>query len=203
MSSSPWVRHPSEPDFDVLEVPIFSQPEGENECMPYSIKMVLEYIHEAYPNPMIREDAPEHNISEIRSFLTIRRAGWVPDEDELAELSTSTSPIQFEHDHWETPPATLPYGLIEDKLEENLPVILVIDARELREGVGDRGPDHAVVVTGLDRTRVAINDPWGYHYDVVDRTALEQAWDGRFSQLVKVDIGIQGTLQEESEEVQE
>lgn len=195
MSSTPWVGHPDIQNFDVLQIPSYAQPDGENECILYSMWMVLQYAKNSYPEQWVREETNALAVSEIGKHLTIRQAGWVPDEDELISLSEETSPIEFEHVHWDSPPAGLPYEVIEDKLEQFLPTIAIIDARQLRKGISNDGPMHAVVVTGVDNTRIAINDPWGYHYDVVERSAFKEAWDARISQLVKVNLGRQSTIQ--------
>jgi hypothetical protein len=192
------MSHPDDDRVEVLRVPSQAQPESEPECLPYSMWIILHYVAEWHPVPWVRDETQKLSIADIEARLTIRDAGWIPDDDELESLSEKTAPIRFRHETWESsPPTTVFFDMIEDKLEKNLPVIPIIDVRALKDSIPNQGPVHAVVVTGLEGTSITINDPWGRMHEIHNKNEFVDAWDARpINQMVIADISEQSTIQQ-------
>lgn len=197
-STNPWMTHPDNNSIEVLRVPSQAQPEREPECLPYSIWMVLHYVSEWHPIKWVRDETSKMSVEEIKSHITIRNAGWIPDDDELEALSNDTAPLRFRHEDWESsPPTTVFFELLENKLDKNLPIIPIIDVRALKQGIPGQGPAHAVVVTGIEGPNIIINDPWGRMHEIHNKNEFVDAWDARaINQMVIVDISEQSTMQQ-------
>jgi hypothetical protein len=160
--------------------------------------MCLQYVANAYPVRWIRDETPALTVDEIENHLTIRESGWIPDSDDLAQLSEETRPTAFRHTYWKQSLTSQGfYQMIAEKLDRDLPTIAIINAGQLRQGTPTTGPAHAVVVRGLTDTTVAVNDPWGQQVFVA-RDRFMDAWDAEgINQMVHVEIQEQSTLQEQ------
>lgn len=193
MPPEPWRGHPTEESPDVLQVPAASDKETENECLVYCLWMSVQYVANFYPEDWVQNEVTALDLDEIRSILTLREAGWVPDQDDLDEVSNAAGPVHFEHKLRQQSPAhsTLE-RIIENHLNENMPIIPIVNARILREN--RKGGVHAVVVTGMDNESIAINDPWGYLYDTVSKERFVEAWDDTVNQVITVSIGEQQAI---------
>ncbi|WP_436343100.1 hypothetical protein [Natronorubrum sp. FCH18a] len=198
MSLEPWRGHPVEDSPDVLQVPAASDKETENECLVYCLWMSVQYVTNFHPEDWVREEATTLDLDEIRSNLTLREAGWVPDQNDLDDVSDSVGPIRFEHKLKQKSPAhsTLE-RIITNQLNKDMPIIPIINARILRED--RKGGVHAVVVTGMDDDSIAINDPWGYLYDTVNKERFVKAWDDTVNQVITVSIGEQQAISNEDQ----
>ena len=60
--------------------------------------MILHYVAEWHPVPWVRDETQKLSIADIEAQLTIRDAGWIPDDDELESLSEKTAPLRFRHE---------------------------------------------------------------------------------------------------------
>lgn len=187
MSPAPWKAVEGH-DFHALRVPALSQPEGEDECVIYALWMVIHYFLNEHPEKSVREETNGLSSDEIRENITVTKRGWVPKQDELTLLSESTRSIRFRYQFSQGEPPKDLSTIIEEHLHENVPFILIIDALQLRQGIRSEGPLHAVVVTGLGDSSVAINDPWGYLEDTVDKEKLKDAWDPQYNSYIGVSV---------------
>lgn len=189
---SPWTEVQG---IDALRVPGHTQPDREPECLLYSMWMTLQYVNSVYPSEPVREATPVLRPEKLKQIITIREMGWSPDQDDLDALSEETDPVGWEMKTWAgAPPMNTFYEVVKDGFDEELPTIAVVDAMRL-QGRDQRGPLHAVVVTGLGDRKIVVNDPWGSMYDVYPRDRVADAWDTTLNRLITVDLHEQSTLQ--------
>jgi hypothetical protein len=162
--------------------------------------MCLDYLSEEHPVSWIRDNTPALSTDEILQHIPVRDSGWTPENpgEEFTSLSSETGPVAFRHSFWtSSPPSQSFFDMIEDKLSRDLPTIAIVDSRMLREGYVGGGPVHAVVVTGIEDSRIMFNDPWGTKHEIRPKHRFADAWDAReINQVVHVDISEQSTIQE-------
>lgn len=194
MSVAAWTTHPNNKDIDILNVPSYSQKKAENECLIHCLRMVVDYIATYHPSSWVNAEMDKISPDKIRNCITINKSGWVPNQDELDSLSTDIGPIEFNHSlEKQSPTEETFYRVIKNHLDNDLPVIPIINVKKLRRGV--QAGVHAVVAIGMNDKSIAINDPWGYPYDVVNRTDFVKAWNDTVNQFITIELGSQQKLQ--------
>lgn len=193
MPRNPWTTHQC--GFKTLRVPSHSQPVNEEECVVYSLWMVASYVGNEHPNPAIRTATNVPTIDDIHKYIETGNTGWIPNQDDLTELSTFISTIHCSLESWQGDPPKSLMELSEKSLKASLPMIAIIDAQQLRRGIRGSGPLHAVVIVGCDNQNsdVAIADPWYANIHTVDEDKLEDAWDPMLHQIIDVDVARKGT----------
>jgi hypothetical protein len=155
--------------------------------------MVANYIGNEYPDRDVRDDTNVPTIDEIKRFITTDELGWRPNQGDLTDLSVFTSSVRFSLDSW---PGSVPRSLIDlaaDRLDNDLPLIAFIDAKQLRQGrPRGSGPLHSVVIVGIDddenSNEVAIADPWYAAIHSVSEDNLEDAWDPSHHHIIDVAV---------------
>lgn len=190
---------------EVLRVPAHTQPDTENECMAFSVYMVIEYCRTAYPVNMVREYTPALQIDNLKDILTIRDMGWALDESDIDMLSSIASPIEFRLREFERSPSSQRlFDIIDDQLSNDLPTITIVDAIRLQEerenrqiAEGNETEEHSVVVIGNDDRHVYINDPWGGVREPFPHDVFAEAWDVGLNRLVTTNL--QATLDNATE----
>lgn len=197
MASSAWEEHPRDRNFEVLKVPRNTQPDSARECLVYCLNMTIDYLAESYPSKEVNRNITRLTPWEIKQSITITPSGWKVRPSELKALSGDVGPVTFKHELTKNLPneGTL-WQIIQNYLGQDLPIISIINARKLREGTS--GGVHAVVVTGLKDDNIAINDPWGHLYDIVDWDRFIKAWNDTINQYVSVEVGTQKTMENHS-----
>lgn len=194
MSVAAWTTHPNNNDIEILNVPPYSQKDTENECLVHCLRMVIDYAAINHPNSWINKEIEKITSEKVRDHLTINRSGWVPKQTELDNLSAEVGPIEFNHRlEKQSPTEETFYRIIRNHLENDLPVIPIINVKKLRRRV--QAGVHAVVAVGMNDESIAINDPWGHPYDVVDRTEFVEAWNDTVNQFITIELGGQQSLQ--------
>lgn len=193
MSATPWVVHPRD-DLSVLDVPFLAEKERENQCLVYCLAMTVKYVAKSYPDQWVRENMNILGPEEIRSSITINeQTGWVPDTEELEQVSEKAGPLNFEHVLRDQSPTKQIFGkIVKSHLNRDLPVIPIINAKMLRRD--KRAGVHAVVATGMNEDQIAFHDPWGYPRDIKQRNEFINAWDDVLNQVITVTVGGQQTL---------
>jgi len=163
--------------------------------MVYSLAMVLDYISDSYPDEWVRKNVNSLSPSKIRENLTIsEQTGWRPKQDELNSISENAGSVQFSHILRDQSPTKEIFAqIIEDHLEKNLPVIPIINAKLLRKD--EKAGVHAVVAIGMDDSKIAFQDPWGYPKDIKLKDEFISAWDDILNQVVTISVGGQQTLE--------
>jgi len=193
MSVTTWRAHPEKTDIEILDVPAYSQRGVEKECLLQCVRMSIDYLAKSYPNDWIRNNISTVDLSFLRRFISVSGAGWTPDDSELESLSAELGPINFTHTmERQSPKEETFYRIIRNNLDQHLPIIPIINAKKLR--YGSKGGAHAVVVVGMNEDSIAINDPWGYPYDIVGKEDFIPAWDDTINQFVTLEVGGQQTL---------
>ena len=186
MSSKAWTqRRFSIPN---LRVPVQTQPDNEEYCVPYAIWMATTYVANECPNPSIRSKVAGPSVDEILDYLTVDVAGWRPDQEELTQLATHIGGLMLSLDSWY---GDAPQELCEiaaDNLDNDLPLIGIIEAQTLRERVTRTSSLHAVVIAGVGADTAVIADPWFARLEEVERDKLEDAWDPTWHQIIEVDL---------------
>lgn len=180
----------------VLRVPAHTQPDTENECMAFSVYMVIEYCRTAYPVNMVREYTPALQIDDLKDILTIRDMGWVLKKRDIDTLSSISSPIEFRLREFERSPSSKRlYNIIDDQLDNNLPIITIVDAIRLQEeredreiAEGNETEEHSVVVIGNDDQHIYINDPWGGVREPFPHDVFAEAWDVGLNRIVTTNL---------------
>lgn len=156
--------------------------------------MILNFMNSVYPSKPVRSATPVISPADMREFITIRETGWSPNQSDLDALAEETGPVNWELKWWNgTPPSNTLFSVVNDRLEESLPSIVVVDAMRLR-GLNRRGPLHAIVLVGLDDRRAVINDPWGSMNEVFPRDRVADAWDTTLNRVITIDLTTQSTL---------
>lgn len=198
MSVAAWTTHPDNSEIEILNVPAYSEKDSENECLVHCLRMVINYAATCHPNSWINEGIAEVSSGKVREYLTINRSGWVPDQDELDNLAADIGPIKFNHRlERQSPTEETFYRIIRSHLDNDIPVIPVINVKKLRRGV--KAGVHAVVAVGMNDETIAINDPWGHPYDLVDRKDFIEAWNDTVNQFITIELGGQQSLQRNAE----
>ena len=195
---SRWLS-PSSPDLDeLLRVPFDYQPESEDECVVYSLWMIIHYFKNKHPNKDFRKETSSLSPDEILEDMTIVKGGWKPDQDELTVVSEQTQTLRFHLNHWQDGAPQPLFELITEHIDNNRPLIPFINGPQLREGKRKSDGIHSVVVSGYgrgdqdDKDVIAIHDPWGNPEDIVSRPNLEDAWDPMFNQVITVNLSTKG-----------
>lgn len=190
----------SSPNLDeFLPVPFDYQPESEDECVIYSVWMVLHYFKNKHPNKTLRQETKALSPDEIMEDMTIVEGGWKPDQDELTLISERVRTLHFSVDyHQDGAPKPL-FETIVENIDEGYPVIPFVNGPRLREDHHlnrDNDEVHSVVAAGYGANGtndvVALHDPWGYPEDIVGRQKLEDAWDPLFNQVITVKLSNRG-----------
>jgi|AntRauTorcE11898_2_1112593.scaffolds.fasta_scaffold10073_3 hypothetical protein len=178
-----------------LNVPLLTQPNSEKECLVYCLGMVLQYCNRVHPNNTVREATNELSPSELKDdHIFIRDSGWSPDEDDLEALSDELGIVSVEWLYWmKSPPIGAFDDCVESGLEQNLPTIAVVDARRIQR-IDSNDSQHAVVVVGLGKSKVVLNDPWGEKHQVLKKDVVIDAWDTVLNRLMVIDISKQNTI---------
>lgn len=197
MSSTPWVNHPTD-GIETLDVPMYSESEREGQCMVYSLAMALDYLSKSYPDEWVRENIDFLPPSEIRKEITISdQSGWIPKQKELDSISEIAGSVQFTHILRDQSPTEEIFAqIIENHLEKDIPVIPIINAKLLRKD--EKAGVHAVVAIGMDDSKIAFQDPWGYPKDIQPKDEFISAWDDVLNQVVTISVGGQQTLERDS-----
>lgn len=197
MSSTPWVNHPTD-GMRTLDVPMYSESEREGQCIVYSLAMALDYLSNSYPDDWVRENIEFIPPSEIRDVITLSgQSGWIPKPEELDLISELAGSVQFNHILRDQSPTEEIFAqIIEDHLEKEIPVIPIINAKLLRKN--EKAGVHAVVAIGMDDSKVAFQDPWGYPKDIQPKDEFISAWDDVLNQVITISVGGQQTLQRDS-----
>lgn len=180
---------------DALNVPLRTQPNREQECLLYSLYMVLTYCESTHPSENLRNGTTVVTPEELKQdHITIRESGWAPSPEDLEELSDHLREINASLHYWtRSPPMNAFEDIVEDGLNNNLPTIAVVDAMRIQEIDSEDG-QHAIVVTGLGRSHVTINDPWGSRQKRLKKGTVIDAWDTQLNRLITFDTNNQGTL---------
>lgn len=180
---------------NALDVPLRTQPNSEQECLLYSLYMVLEYCQAVHPSKDVRKETAVVTPEELKdNHIMVRESGWAPSPEDLDELSNHLGVVNVELNYWSrSPPINAFDDMIEDGLQKNLPTIAIVDAMRIQEMNSEDG-QHAVVVTGLGRSHVTINDPWGTSQKRLKKGVITDAWDTQLNRLVTFDTDNQVTL---------
>lgn len=180
---------------DALDVPLRTQPNREQECLLYSLYMVLTYCESVHPSEEVRDNTTVLTPDELkRDHITIRDSGWSPSPEDIEELSNHLGTVNATLNYWKrSPPMNAFEEIIEDSLAKDLPTIAVVDAMRIQEMDSEDG-QHAIVVTGLGKSHVTINDPWGSRQKKLKKGTVIDAWDTQLNRLITFDTSNQDTL---------
>ncbi len=186
MSGKAWTHR----QFSIphLRIPVQTQPDDEEHCAPYAIWMVTHYIESEYPDKSVRNKVSAPSIDDILDYLSVDEAGWRPKQEELTQLASTIGGIRLSIDSWY---GTAPMKLSEiaaRNLQDDLPLIGLIEAETLRRRVTRSSSLHAIVIAGVGEETAVIADPWYARLEEVAREKLEDAWDPTFHQILEVDI---------------
>lgn len=188
-----------------LRVPHLTQPGGENTCMIHSLWMVNQYMSNVYPQGKVRDCVTPLSTEDIKEAMSLNEMGWTSSQDELDDVSEESGCIRFKLWEWDklnSPTSDTLFNKIEENLNEDLPLIVVVDLELLENGRKGKGPQHSVVVTGMENNEVYINDSFnGTHYPV-KKGRFARAWDTVFNRIIEVEFSKntrQSTIQEAEE----
>lgn len=187
MPRQPWST--TQFDFPTLRVsPSIVPPNRRDYDIIYCLSMVTDYMSDEYSDREVRLKTYAPTIDEIVGHMRTDELGWTPNQADLNDISALTSSLHFSLDSWTGTP---PKGLIkvaEETLLIDLPLIAYIDDLQLRRGVRESGPLHAVVIVGVDSdgSDAAIADPWTGGLRKLSKENLEDAWDPMHHQIVQV-----------------
>ena len=164
--------------------------------------MVLQFFQTAHRSEAVRRSVTTLSPDDVKDYFMRGDGGWIVNQDGLNELSERTEPITWGLQRSiDRQPHSALYDAIEAHLSDERPVIVVVDAARLRDK--GQGGDHAVVATGLNDRRVAVNDPWGYMHETFDREKFGKAWDPKANRIITTHISaearIDGTVSEGGE----
>ena len=198
MPGNPWTSH-ADSNLEHLRVPSHAQPTDEAECVVYSLWMVSNYVGNEFPDAKVREETNVPTIGDIHEYIQPDpKTGWKPNQDDLTELSAYVSSLHFSLEQRSGNPPRELSELAEESLENDLPLIAVIDALQLRRGIRRSGPLHTVVIAGVDDDEIAFADPWYAKMDNAPKENLEDAWDPMLQQTI--DVSLSGNVDSQEEE---
>ena len=188
MPRQPWTGR--ECGFETLRVPAHTQPDDEADCIIYCLWMVSSYVGNEYPDRNTRDQTNVPTIDDIKKFTKTDELGWQPNQSDLTDLSASVSTVHFSLESWHSNPPKPLTEIAEQRLDEDLPIIAIIDAQLLRHGIRGSGPMHAIIIVGTDSgsDQVAIADPWYATIHAVGKDNLEDAWDPMLHQIIDVEV---------------
>lgn len=189
-------------DMEVLRVPHDSQPEAEPECMVYSLYYISEYINNRYPRDAVNEIAEELSIDDIRELLNVSsETGWTLNESELNRVSDELEVVSFEiNNSGITTGFDDFYEIIQSNLNQNKPVIIILDDIPFRpssdDQIGGEGPRHAVVAVGMNESDITIHDPWNGSFAMFPKENIAKSWELGGKLTIEVEIKNQSGLQD-------
>ncbi len=162
---------------EVIRVPYFPQSPTDNFCYVCSLKMVLAYFKNVYPDQLINSNTPELSFDEIKK-ITRTHEGGTRTETLIRDLQENISTLEFKIVKDGN------YNMIKESLDLDIPVIVLycgsfLKYREIAGG-------HAGVVIGITDNDIILNNPWfGYQY-VCDKSEFQDAWDIERNQFIKI-----------------
>ena len=187
------------PDLDnFLRVPFDYQPESEDECVIYSLWMVIQYFKNKHPNETLRKETNSLSTDEILEDMTIVKGGWKPDQNELTLISERTRTLNFNIKYWQDGAPKPLFDYVRSHIDRNRPLIQFINGPQLRKGKRATDSIHSVVIAGYgsgtqsEGDVIAVHYPWGNPKDMVEKAKLEDPWDPMFNQLITVTLSKRG-----------
>lgn len=183
-----------------LRVPLQTQPNREAECLLYSISMVLRYCCEIHPSQKLREGTVMLSPDEMKNdHVRIRDSGWSPSPSDLEAFSEELGIIDLEMKYWKnTPPLSAFDDTVDRNLEQNLPTIVVVDAKKI-QGIDSTDGQHATVVTGKSDNHIVLADPWQRGLRKLNKEIVTDAWDTQLNRLITIDTSVQDSLQQNTQ----
>jgi len=165
---------------EVLQVPYFTQEQTEAWCLPYSIKMCIEYYKEYYRFKVVRDKINNLSTEEIAQILkTDRENGTRINTTTFKELAQQTCMLDYNIEIDKDFPS------LEKRFKKNLPSIVLYDLSYLMNK--ERGPGHAAVVVGLTKDQIILNNPWIKGEWPLEKMTFDEGWELEYHSALFVD----------------
>lgn len=183
---------------DVLRVPHDSQPETEPECMAYSLWYISQYINNKYPKNVVNRSANNLDIDDIRDLMNINsETGWRLDESELEKVAEEIGAIELDIiNHGLTTGIDGFKKSIKSNINQDKPVIIILDDIPFRKDRNVEGPRHAVVAVGVSDTEIVLHDPWNGSFAPFPMKDIVKSWEYAGRITVEIEITKQADLVE-------
>lgn len=151
--------------------------------------MVSNYVENEHPDKSIRTATIAPSIDDLLDICDpSEERGWAPNQSDLTEISAHTRTVHFSVESFGRNPNRSVIDIAEENLDNDLPLIVLVDAQLLRYGTRGHGPLHTVVIVGVGKDDVAIADPWFSAMTEVGQDKLEEAWDENLHQIINVSL---------------
>jgi len=163
---------------EVIKTPYFPQSPEDKYCYVCSLKMVLSYFKNEYPNRVINENTPDLSIKEIKNVTKTRGRGGTKEQNLVKELEVAVPTLKFELIKDGN------FNMIKDLTDKGIPVIVLYCGDYLLNR--ERGGGHAGVAVKVTADKIILNNPWfGYEY-IVDRSDFQEAWELEYRAFIKI-----------------
>ena len=182
----------------VLRVAWFPQRIEDYMCLPYSLKMVLEYFIDVYPNVHVRRDTPNLKVDELVTISNTKKfLGFRGKDEKLIEnLNTEIKTLKFQL-------MTCEDGIepLKNQYNKNLPSIIFYNPTYIY--IAEKGDRHAAVFVGyLNEKAVILNNSYYGSNHSFSLNDFIPAWElENFKAILITPIKLLGTHLEEFGEV--
>lgn len=194
MVGEPLVAHPTGHDYDILHMPGYRQPQDAPECICYALWMAIQYVANEYPDREVRENTNPPKLDLITDHIEIGPLGWENmGQSPLTQIASKVRGIDLNLDYRYNGFPQRIDDYVEENLEKLLPTIILVDQVLLETGNRDEGPLHAVVVCGVGKSHITIEDPLVEGTTTFEIEKLEEAWDPEHN--VAININLRSTLE--------
>lgn len=171
----------------ILTVPYFHQRDCEPLCVPCSIKMILEYYKQYYPNPVINQHVPLLTIKEIMRLIGADSYnGTRITSDFLLKINAEIDILNF------ISKKNVKLKEIRKRLEDNVPSVLVYNNSFMNDKIP--GPAHAGVIIGLTENEIVLNNPWEGQGTSFTMNDIVPAWELEKNSVLFIDPNPQSKL---------
>ena len=136
------ITTPSQEKIEILKIPWYSQSPTDWKCFVCSLKMCLEYYKNEYNNSYVRQNTTSYDIEELMGITNTRETAGTIVCNSLCNVLESTKGLPFNFKLH----VNYTYDKVRNKIENNLPVIVIYNGQYLKEQIA--GGSHAGVVVG-------------------------------------------------------
>jgi len=165
---------------EVLQVPYFTQEQTEAWCLPYSIKMSIEYFKEYYKFKVVRDKIKIISTEEIAKILkSDRENGTRLITSTLKELENETGMLNYSVIQNRT------FDNLKKRFDENLPTIVLYDFTYILNK--ERGPGHSAVVVGITNDHIILNNPWMKGEWPIEKITFDEGWELEYRSILAID----------------
>lgn len=185
---------------DTLRIPLLTQPNRENECLLYTIGMVLQYCSSVHPSDDVKEGTVMLSPQDLKNdYIRIRESGWAPSPEDLDALSDELGIINLEMKYWSNSPPSATFDhIVKNGFERDMPTIAVVDAKRI-QGLDSEDGQHATIVAGLNESHAVLADPWEGNLKKLNKRIVTDAWDTQLNRLITIEASVQDSLSQSAD----